>query len=468
MGGRVGLARVERRNTLLGGREVDASGVADLVCEREQFGRRRRAHGGRSGDDRQLEDVALEVRVQSFDVGVRLVAQRLIATERPDGSDGFASRVGPGEQVESTGDEDVGGEDLEIGLVVGVGVGVTVTTDDPGFLVGQRSRQAKALVDELDARRTVGDALEIGGRIDRSGALEREYTGCHRCTLERVGDNVVQLRRLDVRDGVTGGAPATGGPVHQPGVTAGEAKTFGNADPPSRMIDSHADGRVRTITIDRPDARNALTWDGLDELEAAVAAADEPVIYLEGAGPAFCAGADLDVVADLDDDGAEEFARRGQRVARAIETSASVVVAGIDGAARGGGLELALACDVRVATPEATFGEPGVTFGLFGAWGGTVRLPRVIGEGNALEFALSGRVVDAETALEMGLVSRIVADPRSVATEIAENAPDALTVLKRRLRDDADRETRERREAKAFAELVAAHADDVAALRGED
>ena len=232
------------------------------------------------------------------------------------------------------------------------------------------------------------------------------------------------------------------------------------------MIESDEDGGVRTVTIDRPAARNALTWEGLDDLEEAIEAATEPVIYLEGAGPAFCAGADLDVVAELDRTDAEAFARRGQAVARAIEESPSVVVAGIDGAARGGGLELALACDVRVATSAATFAEPGVTFGLFGAWGGTVRLPAVLGEGDALEFALSGRVVGATEALRMGLVSRIEDEPRSVAEEISRNAEDALAVLKDRLRDRGSRESQERREAEAFGDLVVAHAEDVAELRG--
>ena len=231
------------------------------------------------------------------------------------------------------------------------------------------------------------------------------------------------------------------------------------------MIEYDAVGRIRRVTLDRPTARNALTWDGLHALERAIDDADEPVIYIEGAGPAFCAGADLDVVAALDSEGARRFARLGQRVAETIETCESVVVAGIDGPARGGGLEFALACDVRVATPDATVAEPGVTFGLFGAWGGTVRLPRVIGEGHALEFALSGRVVDAEEALRMGLVSRIEPDPFVVARELAANDSDALAVLKRRLRDDTDRVEQERLEADAFAELVTEHAADVAEMR---
>ncbi|QPV61903.1 enoyl-CoA hydratase/isomerase family protein [Halosimplex litoreum] len=223
------------------------------------------------------------------------------------------------------------------------------------------------------------------------------------------------------------------------------------------MIETDADGDVCILTLDRPDRRNALTPAALDDLEAAVDGADEPVVLLRGAGSAFCAGADLDAVADLADrEAAESFARRGQRVARAIAEAESVLVAAVDGAARGGGVELALACDVRVATPAATFAESGATIGLLGAWGGTVRLPEVVGFGEAMDVALSGRVLDADEALRMGLVSRVVDDPRAVAAEIAGNDPAALRAIKTRLRDDGDRDDRERREAAAFAEL---HAD---------
>lgn len=228
------------------------------------------------------------------------------------------------------------------------------------------------------------------------------------------------------------------------------------------MIRSHSEGSVRVLTMDRPDKRNALRPDDLSALRIEITDATEPVVYLHGAGNAFCAGADLDVVSTLDDPAA--FARQGQRVATALSAGDSVVVCGIDGPARGGGVELALAADVRVATPQATFAEPGVTLGLFGAWGGTLRLPRVMGEGNALEFALSGRVLDADEALRTGLVSRVVGDPRSVADEIAEGKPDALRVIKARLRDRRDDQTQEAAEATAFERLVETHA---AAIRSD-
>ncbi|WP_144921869.1 enoyl-CoA hydratase/isomerase family protein [Halorubrum salsamenti] len=231
------------------------------------------------------------------------------------------------------------------------------------------------------------------------------------------------------------------------------------------MIRTRDDDGVRVVTIDRPARRNALRPEDLTALRTAVDDADAPVTYLRGAGEAFCAGADLDVVADLDDPAS--FASAGQRTAAAIADAETVVVCGIDGAARGGGVELALAADLRVATPAATFAEPGVEFGLFGAWGGTVRLPRVMREGDALDFALSGRVLDADEALRTGLVSRVVDDPRSVADAIASGKPDALRAIKRRVRDRRDDETQERAEATAFAELVRSHADDIAATRRE-
>ena len=222
------------------------------------------------------------------------------------------------------------------------------------------------------------------------------------------------------------------------------------------MITTDETGKIRRITLDRPERKNALTRDGLDQLHDIVLEATEPVLYLRGAGDAFCAGADLDTVSALDEETAAGFAEQGQDVARALERYDGTVVAGIDGPARGGGVELALACDLRIATPAATFAESGVTLGLFGAWGGTARLPRIVGEGTALDIALSGRVLDATEAKACGLCSRIVEEPRTVAESLAENDPTAMCRIKERIRDtDTDTE-QERREREAFAELISA------------
>ena len=214
------------------------------------------------------------------------------------------------------------------------------------------------------------------------------------------------------------------------------------------------------IVLARPERRNALRPADLTALESAIAEATAPVLYLRGAGDAFCAGADLDVVADLDADAAAAFAAHGQRVANALATYDGAVVAGIDGAARGGGLELALACDVRVATPKATLAEPGVELGLFGAWGGTTRLPAIVGQGNAMDLGLSGRVVDAAEARTMGLVSRVTDSPEAVAAEIGGNDPAAVRAVTARTRDGRERQSQERAEAAAFADLVAGGAVD--------
>jgi enoyl-CoA hydratase len=210
----------------------------------------------------------------------------------------------------------------------------------------------------------------------------------------------------------------------------------------------------RVVALDRPAKRNALTRQGLDDLAAAVPDAPQPVVYVHGAGEAFCAGADLDTVRELDGESGEAFARRGQRTMNAIADADSVVVAGIDGPARGGGVELALACDVRVCTPAASFAETGVTLGLFGAWGGTRRLRQAVGATHAADLSLSGRAVDAAEAKEMGLVSRVVDDPRQVADEIAANDPDALRELQALLGADGGREETDDLEAGAFGRLL--------------
>ena len=221
------------------------------------------------------------------------------------------------------------------------------------------------------------------------------------------------------------------------------------------MIRSRSEDGVRVVTLDRPERRNALTPGALETLAAVLDDATEPVLYLHGEGDAFCAGADLDVVADLNRERAVEFAELGQQVANAFESYDGAVVAGIDGAARGGGVELALACDVRVGTPDATLAESGVSLGLFGAWGGTTRLQDVVGAGMAMDLALSGRVLGAEEALHCGLLTRIQSDPRVVASEIAANDAQAVRVIKRRLRDTSPRPEQEAREADAFGDLVA-------------
>lgn len=405
------------------------------------------AGGGDAGDHGEFQNVSFERGVETVVVG--RLTDCLVVAERTDDGDGGVGGLGPGEQVEATRDEDVRDEDIQVGRVA-----VAV---DPRVVVGQLASERKSLVDELNAGGSVGDAV---GQVDRwvagcARADERQDAGRKRRVVQASGDPLVKPVRLDIVDCRQRRSANCRHFLHYEGLATGRAKTFGNRRVTAGMVQTTSGDGIRTLTLDRPDQRNALTSTALRDLETAVESATEPVLYLHGAGEAFCAGADLDEVKALDSESAEAFAALGQRVARTLESYDGAVVAGIDGAARGGGVELALACDIRVATPGATFAETGVKLGLFGAWGGTARLPDIVGTGDALDIALSGRTLDAETALQMGLVSRVTAEPRAVAEEIAAVDADALRVLKARMRDDADRETQERREQQAFADLSA-------------
>ncbi len=172
-----------------------------------------------------------------------------------------------------------------------------------------------------------------------------------------------------------------------------------------------ADG-IRTVTINRPDKLNALNVATVAELGAAIAdtANDDAIaaVIVTGAGDkAFVAGADISELQSLGPVEAKEFALRGQAVFRGLERLTKPVIAAVNGYALGGGCELAMACHIRVATSNAIFGQPEVKLGLIPGYGGTQRLPRLIGRGRALEILLTGKNVNAEEALRIGLVNAV-------------------------------------------------------------
>ena len=199
---------------------------------------------------------------------------------------------------------------------------------------------------------------------------------------------------------------------------------------------------VAVLTLDRPDARNALAARTLLEIAEAlqVVESDATVraLVLRGDGPAFCAGADLAEFAEMGDAFAgREASLAGQDVVNALAAMPIPTVAALHGATLGGGLELALACDLRVAAEDARLGLPETRLGLIPGYGGTQRLPRLIGEARALDLILTGRRVDAQEALAMGLVTRVAADASAAALELAhgaaEGAPVALGLAKEAL-----------------------------------
>jgi enoyl-CoA hydratase len=170
--------------------------------------------------------------------------------------------------------------------------------------------------------------------------------------------------------------------------------------------------RIATITVNRPDKLNALDAGTMAELGRAIdqAREDDAVggVILTGAGRAFVAGADIAELAAQDPLGARRRARTGQDVFRRFETSPKPTIAAVNGFALGGGCELAMACHVRLASDTAKFGQPEVKLGIVPGYGGTQRLPRLVGRGRALQLLLTGEVIDAAEAHRIGLVNQVV------------------------------------------------------------
>jgi len=185
-------------------------------------------------------------------------------------------------------------------------------------------------------------------------------------------------------------------------------------------------GPVARVTVNRPKVRNALNRATLGELNDTFAAleADESVraVILTGAGEkAFIAGADITELADLGPIAARSFASEGQRVVNRISKMGKPVVAAIQGFALGGGCEVALACHVRVGSTAARLGQPEVKLGVIPGWGGTQRLPRLIGLGRALELLITGDPITADEAYRIGLLNRVV-EPEALLSTCEEIA----------------------------------------------
>lgn len=183
---------------------------------------------------------------------------------------------------------------------------------------------------------------------------------------------------------------------------------------PYQTLLSSLENGILTITINRPDKLNALNKEVIQELSSAI---DEVYTNHEvksalitGAGPkAFVAGADITEFLTLDAAGGKELAQRGQdMVFSKIENAPKPIIAAVNGFALGGGCELAMACHFRLASENARFGQPEVNLGLIPGYGGTQRLTQLIGKGRAMEMLMSANMIDANTALQYGLVNYVV------------------------------------------------------------
>jgi enoyl-CoA hydratase len=206
---------------------------------------------------------------------------------------------------------------------------------------------------------------------------------------------------------------------------------------------------LAVITLDRPKVLNALNAATLAELDAVLddVAADSSirVVLLTGAGDrAFAAGADIRELAPLTADEGRKFALRGQAVFRKLEKLGKPVIACIHGFALGGGCELAMACTLRLAADNARLGQPEVKLGIVCGYGGTQRLPRLVGRGAGLKLLLTGAVIDAHEALRIGLVDEVMpADQlmsraEALVLEIVANAPLAVAATLRAVDEGLD------------------------------
>ena len=225
---------------------------------------------------------------------------------------------------------------------------------------------------------------------------------------------------------------------------------------------------VATVTIDRPDARNALNAQVRAELKdvmAAVADSDVRVVVLTGAdeAKAFVAGADVSEFRDRDALTQREFSKR-PRVYEVVDDLPQPVIGRINGHALGGGCELAQACDVRIAHERAKIGQPEINLGIMPGGGGTQRLPRLVGEGQAMRLILSGELIDAEEAREIGLVDGVCADSEALDEEVyglaesmAKKSPVALEFAKQAVKASSRMGLEQgiEYEAELFAQLFA-------------
>lgn len=199
----------------------------------------------------------------------------------------------------------------------------------------------------------------------------------------------------------------------------------------------HINDKTATLTINRPEALNAFNEDVIEELEFVIEETIQDdkvgVIIITGAGEkSFIAGADIKAMQKMDQASALDFGEKGQLLTKMIENSPKPVIAAVNGFALGGGCEISLACHIRIASENAIFSQPEVSLGILPGWGGTQRLPRIIGYGLANEMIVSGKMVDAKEALRIGLVNHVVAltdlldKCDEVASQILKNGPNAI------------------------------------------
>lgn len=202
----------------------------------------------------------------------------------------------------------------------------------------------------------------------------------------------------------------------------------------------NTDGKIGIVRINRPDVLNAINIETILELEKAIRELDENngifVIIITGEGKSFVSGSDISRLVEMDSLKAREYSKIGQRVLSFIENVEKPVIAAVNGYALGSGCELAMACDIRIASEKAKFGQPEVKLGLIPGHAGTQRLSRLVGMGKAKELIFTGDLIDAQEALRIGLVNKVVgsdqllAETIEIANKIVAVGPTAVCLAK--------------------------------------
>lgn len=217
------------------------------------------------------------------------------------------------------------------------------------------------------------------------------------------------------------------------------------------LLEIKIEDAVCTITLNNPETLNALNSKMLDELDKALDILslnnEVRVLIITGAGRSFVAGADISQMRGMSEEEALEFGRKGSFLFRKIETFPIPVIAAVNGFALGGGCELAMSCDIRVASEKAKFGQPEVSLGITPGFSGCVRLTKIAGAGIAKEMIFTGRIIDAAEALKIGIVNFVTSpedlmnEVTGIALKIASNAPFAVRNAKNAINFAADNDT---------------------------
>src|SRR6188474_3537751 len=207
-----------------------------------------------------------------------------------------------------------------------------------------------------------------------------------------------------------------------------------------KYIQLEPQGEIALLRINRPEALNAMNSDVISELSRTIdiVGADESikVVIITGAGEkSFCAGADISYMVNIDPISAEKYASSAQSVLNKIERLNKPVIAAVNGYALGGGCELAMVCDIRIASSNAKLGQPEVTIGIPPGWGGTQRLARIVGPAKAKELIFTGKMITAEEAAQIGLVNKVVnLEPED---QLQSQTPDEISDKKERDNEEA-------------------------------